>query len=267
MSNLTDSTYLRNIQYRDSSNLSARACLHERFSINKIGWHTWVFQQLELPHRSKILEVGCGPAYLWQKNLPTLSDGWRVFLSDLSQGMLEEARDSLREISHFSYTSLDGSNLPFPEGFFDAVIANHVLYHLPALPLALSEIRRVLKPGCCLYAATNGEKHLHEIRQWKERFCPENDQAKRYTPTTRFSLENGASQLQNFFHSVQLRCYPDQLEINEVEPILRYIESYLDYQELQQPLERLRLFLDKTLEKDGFLKVTKETGIFQAVKR
>ena len=35
---------------------------------------------------------------------------------------------------------------PWPDGFFDRVVAIHVLEHLRNLPLALAEIRRLLKP-------------------------------------------------------------------------------------------------------------------------
>jgi SAM-dependent methyltransferase len=37
--------------------------------------------------------------------------------------------------------------IPFGDGFFDRVIAIHMLEHLPNLPAALREIRRTLKPG------------------------------------------------------------------------------------------------------------------------
>lgn len=37
--------------------------------------------------------------------------------------------------------------MPFDEGTFDCVIANHVLGHVANVPRALAEIRRVLKPG------------------------------------------------------------------------------------------------------------------------
>lgn len=40
--------------------------------------------------------------------------------------------------------------LPFPDGSFDRVLAIHVLEHLPNLPAALAEIRRVLRRGGCL---------------------------------------------------------------------------------------------------------------------
>lgn len=37
--------------------------------------------------------------------------------------------------------------LPYEDGFFDRVLAVHVLEHLPDLPRALDEARRVLRPG------------------------------------------------------------------------------------------------------------------------
>ncbi|MFN8516314.1 MAG: hypothetical protein U0841_27750 [Chloroflexia bacterium] len=40
---MVDQGYLRGEQYRDSGNLRARMGLHERFSINPQGWHSWVF--------------------------------------------------------------------------------------------------------------------------------------------------------------------------------------------------------------------------------
>jgi SAM-dependent methyltransferase len=36
---------------------------------------------------------------------------------------------------------------PWPDGFFDRIVAIHVLEHLPNLPIALDEIRRLLSPN------------------------------------------------------------------------------------------------------------------------
>ena len=43
--------------------------------------------------------------------------------------------------------SADATNLPFPDGSFDAVIAAEILEHLPNDAAALSEIARVVRPG------------------------------------------------------------------------------------------------------------------------
>jgi len=78
-------------QYRDASNLNARIALHRRFSTNKAGWTRWVFDQLALPQECAILELGCGPADLWQQNAGCIPEGWHITLSDFSPGMVEKA--------------------------------------------------------------------------------------------------------------------------------------------------------------------------------
>jgi SAM-dependent methyltransferase len=266
MSDLTNSTYLRNKQYQDSRNLAPRAALHEQFSTNQTGWHPWVFQQIQLKRGSRVLEIGCGPGYLWQKNIHKLTNNWQIFLADLSRGMLEEARASLGGNTSFRYIILNGECLPFPGEFFDAVIANHVLFHLPELSKPLHEIQRVLKPHCYLYAATNGENHLQEIHAWKEIYLPGKDDLDWGTPARGFNLTNGAAILEDFFHSVHLLCFPDQLEITRSEPILQYIKSYMDENLPELAADRLRRDLEKQISEEGSIIVRKETGMFLAKK-
>ena len=76
---LTDRHYLEK-QYKDSSNLDARIRLHQRFSVNKVGWHRWVFDQFNLPPVCRILELGCGPGSLWLDNLKRIPAGWEILL-------------------------------------------------------------------------------------------------------------------------------------------------------------------------------------------
>ena len=266
MSNITDSTNFRNKQYIDSRNLAARAALHERFSINPIGWQPWVYQQLQLERAARILEIGCGPGYLWQKNTQNLSQKWQIFLGDLSQGMLEEARASLGGMSCFKYTILDGAYLPFPESFFDGVIANHVLHHLPDVSDTLQEVLRVLQPGGLFYAATNGEKHLQEIRQWKDTYLPGSDQVEWGTPVDLFNLSNGSAILGRFFNPVHLHLYSDHLQVTEIEPIINYIQSYQGSTDSSLGIDRLRIDLEKKLSEHGSISISKETGLFAAQK-
>jgi len=42
---------------------------------------------------------------------------------------------------------LDATNITFPDNYFDLLIANHILEHIPDYLKALSEFFRVLKPG------------------------------------------------------------------------------------------------------------------------
>jgi len=78
--------------------------------------------------------------------------------------MLEEAQESLHDsLCPFTFAVVDAQAIPYPDAHFDAIIANHMLYHVPDRPKALAEIRRALKPGGHFYASTLGANHLREM--------------------------------------------------------------------------------------------------------
>src|SRR4051812_26542914 len=150
----TDAQYMRAEQYADGTNLRSRMALHQRFSVNQYPFQRWVLDQLALPAHGRILELGCGPGQLWQQNADRIPAGWRVTLSDFSLGMVREARAGLGAAGAFSFANLDAQVLPFGNAVFDAVVANHMLYHLPDRAQAYGEICRVLRPGGHFFAAT-----------------------------------------------------------------------------------------------------------------
>jgi ubiquinone/menaquinone biosynthesis C-methylase UbiE len=59
----------------------------------------------------------------------------------------------------------DAAWIPLADGSMDAVIANHMLYHVSDRRRALAEIHRLLRPGGRLYATTNGLGHMAELRE------------------------------------------------------------------------------------------------------
>lgn len=66
-----------------------------------------------------------------------------------------------RQASRPSGVAGDARRLPFRDGAFGAVVAAFSLNHVPDLPRALAECRRVLRPGGLLLASTfaSGEDH------------------------------------------------------------------------------------------------------------
>ncbi len=273
----TDREYLRTRQYADDRNLQARIALHRRFSTNAYGWFQWYLDQVSLPPAARILEVGCGPAALWQDVLPRLPEGWRITLSDLSLGMVRTARANLPAHSPlFRFAVNDAQSLPYPEGYFEAVFANHMLYHVPDLPRALREIRRVLKPGGCLYAATNGERHMEAIEVFGRAFAREAGVPLEEGFSNRnlhFSLENGAEHLRPYFASIERRDYPDALEVTEAGPLAAYLLSTtsavarLDSDQRSSIEEALLAFARQYIAaRGGSLHVAKATGVFIARK-
>lgn len=264
----TDPNDLRHDQYRDASNLCARSNLHARFSTHPVAWFHWMFDQFTLPARCRILELGCGPGGLWAENMARIPSGWDITLSDFSEGMLAQARQNLADHRPFRFEQIDAQQIPFKDHHFDAVIANHMLYHVPDRRLALAEIRRVLVPGGVLYAATNGRQHMRELAEISAQFDPHNV-VDSDAVTRGFSLQNGPVQLETFFEQVEVRRYRDSLRVTEVPPLADYLRSTIRWKQMEgradRTLAELVSFLEALLEaRGGVIEITKDTGLIIA---
>jgi SAM-dependent methyltransferase len=266
MPKVTDQEYLKTDQYRDSSNLDARAVIHQRFSTNPYGWFKWVFDTLlKWPANARILELGCGHGLLWKENISRIPSAWKITLSDLSSGMLDAAwRNLVITGRAFQFKEIDAQSIRFEDETFDAVIANHMLYHVPDRPKAMAEIKRVLKPGGRLIATTVGKNHMKEMMDWYARVHISKIWESFANP---FVLENGLEQLTPFFAEVNLFRYEDDLHVTEMEPIMAYIRSGIRVKELSETeLAHLQQDLEKELQAKGKIFISKDSGLFEAIK-
>lgn len=267
MSCFTDREYLTTKQYRDDTNLNARIALHRRFSTNPYPWFRWVFDQFDIAAPAQILELGCGPGDLWLENRDRIAPDWHVVLTDLSPGMLHRARTRLRDIPHpFSFRRCDAQSLPFPSGSFDAVIANHMLYHVPDRSRAFAEITRVLKADGCLYAALNGENHLQELAALIRRAAPDLPIPVNAVQASGMTLEGAQDEFRHRFRQVTLREYlPNALRVTEVEPLIAYIRSMVAAPFLTAThLDALRTLIAHEIAAHGAFHITKSTGLYIA---
>ena len=183
--------------------------------------------------------------------------------------MLQEAQNNLRD-SHrnLRFEVIDAQSIPFKDERFDAVIANHMLYHVPDRNKAFSEIHRILKPGGCFYASTNGGVHLRELGELVRRFdsnLPRKDDSGVRTSEA-FSLENGLDQLSQWFSEVTLRRYEDSLIISEAKPLVAWAKSWVKPFFVGDKLTDFFRFLERELALQGTIRVTKDSGIFEARK-
>jgi ubiquinone/menaquinone biosynthesis C-methylase UbiE len=253
------------VQYNDSQNLDARIKLHNLYSINKYGWHEFVFDQIEKKTNAKILHLGCGPGYLWERNIDKIPSDWEITLTDMSNGMLEEAKHKLKFHRNFLFEIIDAQDIPYKSNSFDIVIGNHLLYHVPDIPKALREIKRVLKRDGIFYASTVGMDHMKECFKLVSEVLPDYPDPREVIQP--FSLENGANQLEYFFREVILRHYDDGLIVTETEPLIDYIESLIGVSEWMTDniKEKFRNRVQKRIDDSGFFGITKRTGLFIAV--
>jgi ubiquinone/menaquinone biosynthesis C-methylase UbiE len=272
---LAKDSFLRE-QYKKADNLSARGNLHARFGTNPYNWFQWLFDHFTLPAQSKILELGCGPAWLWKENVIRIPLGRKIELTDLSPEMVRTAKHNLLMDQNylvrpsFDFKVVSANAIPYKDETFEAVIANHMLYHVRNRPEAIGEIFRILKPGGIFYAATNGDGHLQEIAQYHSKWLPNLfADAEKHFSAHEFSLENGKDQLKPPFQKVKIELYDDALEVTDVEPLLAYIVSMnitpLSAKD-EDAVHNLELYLKRELEVKGSIHITKSTGLFIAKK-
>ena len=135
--------------YEQAGNLQARQSIFAYSSLRD-GEPT-IPELIRLPPGQALLDVGCGNG-MWldiarRESKPALAVG-----VDVSLGMVHGVRARLPDAP---IAQGDVVALPFKDGAFDTIFALWMLYHVRAKATALAEIRRVLRPGGRLVAATN----------------------------------------------------------------------------------------------------------------
>jgi SAM-dependent methyltransferase len=101
------------------------------------------------PAGQRWLDVGCGTGALSAAILDRCSPG-SVIGVEPSEGFLQLAAQHLGGKARF--LAGNAASLPLDDGTCDVVVAGLVLNFIPALPAALSEMRRVAAPGGTLAA-------------------------------------------------------------------------------------------------------------------
>jgi phosphatidylethanolamine/phosphatidyl-N-methylethanolamine N-methyltransferase len=94
----------------------------------------------------RVLEVGVGTGI----SLPLYSPNVRIFGTDISEAMLNKAKQRVAEGRLKNIEGLavmDAEKLEFPDDSFDVVMAQYVVTAVPNPEVALDEFARVLRPG------------------------------------------------------------------------------------------------------------------------
>ena len=98
------------------------------------------------PDAPRVLDVGCATGAL----LAFLRErGWRTMGAEISP-----AAEYARDARGLDVRSLAVEDCHFPDGFFDAVLASHLIEHLNRPREFLREANRILRPGGRLFLTT-----------------------------------------------------------------------------------------------------------------
>jgi ubiquinone/menaquinone biosynthesis C-methylase UbiE len=255
--------YLREVQYRDSSRLAARARLHVKYGTAAVAWFPWVATQIAWPPRARVLEVGCGAGWMWAEAAARLPSAIDLVLTDLSTGMVIEALDRVGSLGRYDRTSgrvADVQELPFRSAAFDVVVANYVLHHVPDAGRAVAEIARVLRPGGQLVVACVGDGHLTELHQIRREVFGDH-----WAPLTGgFGAAQGAHLLPVHFGEVEWRPYSDQLDCADPDDVVAYLASIPPVDGADDALRSrvAEAVQARFAAGGGRLRVSKDTGVY-----
>jgi DNA-binding transcriptional MerR regulator/trans-aconitate methyltransferase len=251
-------------QYKDAANISIRIGLHKKYTKNPIGWFQWLYGLMEPLDGKSILELGCGNGELWCANRDRIPADARICLSDVSEGMIRDVEENLKSVpGSFAFEVFDCRQIPKPEESFHIAVANHVLFYLTNLDGVLDQVQRILKPGGIFYCSTYGSDHMKEISQLVKEFDSRIalSEVNLYDV---FGLENGEEILKSHFKDLERKDYKDSLEVRDAGALMEYILSCHGNQQeyLSDRYEEFREFLEKKMEKKGFIHITKQAGAF-----
>lgn len=103
----------------------------------------------------RVLDLGCGV-----RPLPPGLAGGGVVRADLSVEAVRRAR-AVDAAAGRSFATVDGAQLPFPDGAFDLLLFVEAIEHVLHVDRVLDEIARVLRPGGTLLVTVANRDSLH----------------------------------------------------------------------------------------------------------
>jgi SAM-dependent methyltransferase len=101
----------------------------------------------EVPPGGRVLETACGSGIVTRHLHDKLGDGSKLVATDINPGMLEAARANLGDRNGVEFRVADGTDLPFEDGSFDAVVCQFGVMFYADKERGYAETARVLGPG------------------------------------------------------------------------------------------------------------------------
>jgi len=157
----------------------------------------FVLRAARVARGMRVLDIAAGTGLSTEVALSAVGPTGQFTAADVSPFMVEKARERLGEARNASVLVDDAQALTFSDETFDAVVCNLGLMFFPEPARALSEFRRVLRPGGWTAASVNtvpARSYNHQINVILARYVPDLCEA----VTRTFSLGE-ASRLEKIF--------------------------------------------------------------------
>ncbi len=261
-----DPTYLREVQYRDGSQLAKRAHAHVAYRTAPISGFSLFASLVPWPAGGRVLDVAAGSGLLWGEVAEHDPPGLHLTLTDHSPGMVDEA--VARATATGSYASVEGQvcdarALPHDDGSFDVVVSTYARYHMPDPEHVVDELARVVAPDGVVALMTNGPRHLLEFERLRTEVF---GAAAVYEVNRTFTPAMAAAALTERFDDVRWRRYDDRLEITDADDAVRFMTSSAPAtdatpDEVAELRRRVEVAMDAA---GGVFHVEKDTGVIVA---
>lgn len=102
----------------------------------------------QIPPGAKVLDIATGKGAVLIPAAEAVGPRGTAMGIDLAREMVEQTRERVKELNlqNVDVLEMDAEHLEFPNESFDYVLCAFALFFFPRLDVALSEMRRVLKP-------------------------------------------------------------------------------------------------------------------------
>jgi len=114
-------------------------------------WKAFTIARSGVRAGSRVLDVAGGTGDVALAFARKVGKDGQVWLTDINNAMLTHGRDRLCDKGYLlPVAQCDAEKLPFPDDYFDCVTVAFGLRNMTHKDAALSEMRRVLRPGGCV---------------------------------------------------------------------------------------------------------------------
>lgn len=119
----------------------------------------------------RVLEIGFGSGTNLEFYDPLRVE--KLFALEPSRGMRRKARDAVsRSPLEIEWLDLPGEEIPLENDSMDTVVLTYTACTIPGIEIALSQMRRVLKPGGHLLFSEHGAAPDPGVARWQRRIEP-----------------------------------------------------------------------------------------------